>query len=130
MTGDKSLPAPSEEFKEAIRKSGSISVACELCDRVYFSRELLDNDRGERYAELKALAETEPNKYIEVDDFTSWGYIDGKQAVIDCECHELSKHEAYIWDNRKVIADYLGARSRRELDEKKRQAEALENVLV
>ena len=58
------------------------------------------------------------------------GYIDGKQAVIDCKCHGLTKYENLIWNHRFIIANYLKERSKKEADNANRQAKTLDKILV
>ena len=127
------LPEPSEDFKRVVLDSGSVSIECELCGRVYFTPEMqnVSKEDAEHYENCVKLSKENPDKYIEVHGGNiPWGIIDGKQAVIDCKCNKLSEHERYIWNNRGIIARYLKARSEREKQEKIKQAETLEKVLV
>lgn len=105
------LPAPSELFLSAIRSAGSIVIDCELCGRTHFGDGRGDYEEGE-YERLLAKAKTEPDKYIQHhdDDMVSYGYLQGKQAVLDCPCHELTRYEKFIWAHRWLIASYFRAR--------------------
>jgi len=129
----KVLPEPSDDFKEAVTNSGSVAIDCELCGRTYFCSEMLhtgDSEDAKHYENLLKKAKEEPDKYIELSDYISWGTIDGKQAVIDCKCHELTKYENIIWAHRFIIANYLQNRSQREAKAANQQAKALSDILV
>lgn len=115
MTEEKFLE-PSEEFKLAVRHANSIRVECELCGRVYFTDYDSNSFEEGELEELMEQHEKEPDKYILWrEDGISWGIIDGKQAVIDCQCHKLSKYENLFWDSKHIIASYFKARAEEEL---------------
>ena len=123
---DKQLPEPSEEFKLTIRHAGSISIDCDLCGRTHFGNDeyALEEDLGKRgYQKLMKQHKRHPDKYVyhPDEDMVPWGNINGKQAVIDCQCHKLSEYEKFFLKNRHIIADYFTARAEKEL--KKAQTE-------
>ena len=118
----------SEFFNDAIANGSSLVIDCEFCGRTYFG-DGGDYEEGER-ERLQALAKEHPDKYIECDDFTRWGYLAGKQYVIDCECNTAAKYEAFVWNNRHLIATYLKTRSRDEYEDAKREAKLLGNINV
>jgi hypothetical protein len=119
----KSLSPPSREFEFAITHSGSIIINCQLCGRIHFGSDenALINDLGEEeYKKLLRDSEKNPDNYVQHDtEMVSWGDIDGKQAVIGCECNNLSKYENLFWSHRYIIADYFSARAQKELNSAK-----------
>jgi len=119
MPEKEKLPEPSEEFKLSVRHAASISVTCELCNRYHFGNDqnALEESLGKKeYAKLLRDSKENPDKYVyHNEDMISWGNIDGKQAVIDCSCNELSKYESFIWIEKHIIADYLEARAKKEV---------------
>ncbi len=118
---------PSQLFEDLVRHSGSQSIECELCGRVYFSPTEGDWDEAE-LKELEEQARKEPDKYIKTDDYTPWGTIDGKQAVIGCKCGKLADYEKLFWDHRRIIIGYLTQRSEAELKEKQKQNEEAQKL--
>jgi hypothetical protein len=118
----------SDFFNDAIANGSSLVIECEFCGRIYFG-DGGDYDEGER-ERLEEMAKVEPEKYIECSDFTRWGYLGGKQYAIDCECNAAAKYEAFIWNNRFLIATYLKTRSRDELEDAKREAKLFGNINV
>lgn len=56
--------------------------------------------------------------------------MNGKQYVIDCECNAAANYEAFIWNHRRMIADYLRTRSKDEFEDAKREAKLLGNLNV
>jgi hypothetical protein len=110
---------PSKEFEEAILHSASILVDCQLCGRTHFGSDegALIDDLGEKeYKALLGNSEKNPDKYIQHDsDMVSWGNINGKQAVIGCQCNKLSEYENLFWSHRNIIADYFSSRAQKEL---------------
>jgi hypothetical protein len=106
--------APSDDFLRAVDGSGSLSILCEFCGRVYFCYRG-DYDEGE-LEELQSKRAANPDKYIETDDFTSWGTINGKQFVIDCPCNGVRGIENWMWAHRYIIAEYFERRAKHELE--------------
>ncbi len=128
---NKELPEPSEEFKLAVRVAGSISIDCELCGRTHFT-DYSPNDFEEE-GELKELMrrhKRNPDKYVLYTNIDSieWGYIDGKQAVIDCPCHQLSKYERVFWNSKFIISDYFTARAKKELEQARADSKLAKKV--
>lgn len=120
---------PSDEFIEVVRNtahSASLVVTCEFCDRTYFGGNG-DYDEGE-YESLQSKAASQPEKYIEVDDFTSYGYMDGKTFVLDCECNGVRGIENWIWAHRFVIAEYFEKRAAKKLEDAQEDIEAARTV--
>ena len=123
---------PSELFIDVmynIGGSGSQVVECELCGRTYFTEE--GDWEEKRFEEFRKLAKEQPDKYIEVDDFSSWRYIDRRQAVLDCKCNKLADYESLFWENREIIIPYLLQRSEAEFKEKEedhRRAQQLKEL--
>lgn len=120
----KPLPEPSEEFKLAVRHAGSISVDCELCGRIHFGNDenALEESYGKGYYQkLLRNNKKDPDKYVyhADEDMVPWGRIDGKQAVIDCKCNQLSKYEKFLWNHRHLIANYFEARAKKMIEHAK-----------
>jgi len=109
------LRPPSEMFEDVVRHTGSMSVDCQLCDRTHFATYEPDGMdwAEEEFEELMKQHKKNPDRYVaHEEDMVSWGHIDGKQAVIDCQCNGLSKYENFIYTNRRIIAEYLTARAK------------------
>ena len=115
---DNELIEPSENFKLAVRHSSSCRILCELCGREHF---VIDSsgytwEDGE-LEDLLKMSEKDPDKFIGCDyDGVSWGTINGKQAVIDCQCNKLRGYEDFIWNHRYMIMDYFRRRMTEEID--------------
>jgi hypothetical protein len=122
--------APSEAFIGAVVHSGSMVINCEFCGRVHFGNGL-GMDGGELQA-LLTKAKAQPEKYHQHADvdMVSWGSIDGKQFVADCPCNGARRLEDFIWQHRRLIASYLAARSRAQLDAAKRDKEIAERAVA
>jgi len=114
---------PSKEFEEAIIHSGSILIDCHLCGRTHFgdNEDALIEDLGEKeYKELLKDSKKNPDKYVQHDtEMVSWGNVNGKQAVLGCQCNGLSIYENLFWSHRYIIADYFSSRAGKELKEAK-----------
>ncbi len=128
MGKDKQLPPLSDEFKEAMCEMSSLSVDCQLCGRTHFTdAEPHHFDEGE-LEQLMRQYEEDPDKYVLHDDTVKWGTIDGKQAVIDCQCNNLVKYECFIWQHRYVIGEYLLERTKNNKDVADRESKLAEKV--
>lgn len=106
--------APSEEFTDTICSASSLVITCEFCDRTYFAPQSEGDYNEGEYADLVKKSKEEPDKYIEAYEFTRWGTVDGKQAVIDCECGlpEVERIEKWIYRHRFIIGEYLAIRAK------------------
>ena len=109
---EKKLKPPSELFEETLHSAGHLVADCTLCDRVHFatlSEGIYDEGELERIREQQ---KKEPDRYIEdaSNDTIAVGFLDGNEVVIGCPCHRLGKYEAFIWTNRRFIAEYLKKR--------------------
>lgn len=104
---------PSDDFMRAVCHCGSSHINCGFCDRVHFSSgEGYDWKEGE-LEDLLKKAEINPDKYVNHgDESVSFGELDGIQAVYDCPCNRASQYEAFVWDNRFMIAEYFEARAK------------------
>jgi len=129
MTKKKSKPdPPSKEFKQAIVHASSIAIDCELCGRTHFyNYPNLDWEEGE-YKDLCDGYEKEPDKYIPWGDYVRWGNIDGKQAVVDCECNGLRRYEEWILSHRFIISDFLRERAKNKIIEANMEADAASHL--
>lgn len=123
MTKKNKLAKPSKEFEEAVIHSGSILIDCQLCGRTHFGNDegaLIEKLGEKEYKKLLKDSEKDPNKYVQHDgDMVSWGDINGKQAVIGCQCNILSQYESFIWDHRYIIEEYFSSRAQKKLQEAK-----------
>ena len=83
---------------------------CEACGRTYFvtSPGHGDYDEGE-LDELRANSLAEPDKYVEVPDFSSVStmHFNGEQHVIGCSCRSLDQLVSFIEGNAEQLAAYL-----------------------
>ena len=96
----------------AFGKSASCcSEYCEACGRTYFITSSGHGDYSEGELEkLRALAEQEPDKCIEVPDFDSIATIrmpNGKRVIIGCACDPTRPLSDFIEDNAAELTDYL-----------------------
>lgn len=105
----------SEDFMCAFADSGSICILCEMCGRTYFLDGPADFEDGE-LEELRAQAAADPERFVGVDDYTSWGYWNGKQLVIGCACGSDALLERMVWHGRYWITSYLRRRASLEAD--------------
>lgn len=103
----------SELFENCVRSAGSIVITCQLCGRTHFGTEDAGTFEEGEHEALVAKAKKSPDKYVQdhSGDMISWGYIDGQQAVIGCPCNGLARYEAFIWQNRRAIIEYLKRRT-------------------
>ncbi|MCK4647648.1 hypothetical protein KAT24_01820 [Candidatus Pacearchaeota archaeon] len=124
----KQLSPPSDEFKSAVLDTSSLVVDCQFCGRTHFTDEF-PNELGE--SELKQLMKQhkkDPDKYVLHEDCVKWGMMDGKQAVVDCQCNYLAKYECFIWHHRYVISEYLLERTKNNKDIADRESKLVEKV--
>lgn len=87
------------------------SVHCEACDRIYFvtSSGHGDYDEGE-LDQLRAHAAEEPEKYVEVPDYSSVSTMTipgGKHVVIGCLCDPTKPLSDFIEGYAEEITAYL-----------------------
>lgn len=120
-------------FDRAFSCGGSSTcVTCEKCGRTYFvtSQGHGDYDEGE-LAELRRKADAEPDKYIEVPDYSYVGSADlfGKHVVIGCLCDPTMRVTTWIEDNADELTTYLRLYWEAVKSKAKRQSEDAENAL-
>lgn len=110
------IPEPSEEFLTAFREGTSgVVVRCDFCGRTYFATgDGGDFEKGE-LEDLRAKAEKEPDKYIEVDYFTERVLVDRMYYAMGCKCNKVRRYEDWIWSNRRSILAYIKARMEKRL---------------
>ena len=109
---------PSEFFEDAVMEGGTIVATCDFCGREHFATgDTSCYDKGELEL-LKKRAKKEPDRYIEhpESDSIGIGTINERQAVIGCSCDGLANWEEWILSNRFVIAKYLKAWSKNQLE--------------
>lgn len=99
----------SDHFFRAFVTGGSPVVECDFCGRTYYSTTMLEEDElayyNEKYAE-------KPSKYYP-EPFDSIEYLEvaGRRYACECQCNALEPYEAFIWDHRDRILDYLENRT-------------------
>ena len=115
----------SELFEGIVCDNHSPSITCEFCGRVHFG---VDEDD---YDELSAKQDKEPNKYVGYHDANriAWGHIDGKVFVWGCECGGADRYEKWIWNNRKLILEYLKHRTQAAVVEAEQEAEFVQECI-
>jgi hypothetical protein len=120
----------SEEFWDAVIKSGSNVIDCGFCGRTHFV-----DDPGSTYeeGELEKLHKghkKNPDTIIFHSDESSvyWGYINGIVAVSHCPCGEARKYEEIFWNNRHLIAEYLKRRIEKIEEAAKRESRLVEGI--
>jgi len=115
-----------EIFMECVCHAGTIVATCDLCGRTYYN--YMDAgcfEEGE-LENLEKKSEEEPDKYIGVDHTVGMGRIDGKQVIWDCKCEKAKRYEKWIWDHRRIIAEYLKRRTAEEFEEAKKEVKLTE----
>lgn len=121
---------PSEEFQRALSNMSSLVVFCQFCERTHYSSGEGDFEEGE-LEELEKNREKNPDKYIDHGNhYSDWGFLDGKQYVVDCKCNKARPYENFIWEHRRLIARYLKARSKREIEDAQRNFNLAEEIDV
>ena len=124
----KQLSPPSDEFKSAVLDTSSLVVDCQFCGRTHFA-DVSPNDFDEgEFEQLMKQHKQNPDKYILHENYVKWGMMDGKQAVIDCQCNNLVKYECFIWHHRYVIGEYLLERTKNNKDIADRESKLAEKV--
>lgn len=101
---------PSENFMRALELStsaGGCRMTCEFCDREHYASTAgYDFDEGE----IEAL-EAMPNSVDHGDCSVTYGMLDGKQYVVDCECGKAQHFEKWITAHRRLIVEFLKLRA-------------------
>lgn len=125
---------PSDLFRRCVTDGGTMCYTeCGHCGRVHFvsSRGHGDYEPG-ILEDLKAKAKAEPDRYVEesVFDGIEIGYIAGMNTVVHCRCNALSRYEAWIWDHRSLIIDYLTQRCKEDADVARRLHDKTEKMLT
>jgi hypothetical protein len=99
--------AQQSRFDQAFSVSSTCSsTTCANCGRTYFvtSPGHGGYEEGE-LDELRAKAEAEPNKYVEVPDFGSVATWQG--LVVGCICDPTKRYSDWIEDNAEALVAYL-----------------------
>lgn len=110
------IPEPSKEFLDAFKEGSSgMIVECDFCGRVYFATQDGGDYEDGELENLRENAKKEPDKYIEVDCFTTRILIDGHYYALGCKCNKVRRYEDWIWANRRSIVAYLKARTEKRL---------------
>lgn len=121
--------APSEMFLDAVGPDrSSLVVECGFCQRIYFG-DGGDYDRGER-EHYEEMAKLNPDKYIEVSDFTRVYEVNGVEYAEGCPCNGIRVFEVMFWNNRRQIVKYLKARTKDNLKTAKYEAELMNGLEV
>jgi hypothetical protein len=110
--------ACSPQFAEVFCDGFMFSSARCSCGRTHFAAGgKASLDSGE-YESLLSKQQDQPEKFIEHphDDYVSCGELFGKVFVFGCPCNYAAKLETLLWQNRHMIAEYLLARSKHEVE--------------
>jgi hypothetical protein len=96
-------------FREVF-SDGSVcgSMDCEFCNRHYVILGTIEDPA--KVEEMRQLFKTEPDKWIEADEWIETARIDGRTLVVGCPCNILGRYEQFVWRYRQEILAYLGAR--------------------
>jgi hypothetical protein len=119
----------------AFSRGGCCAALTCHCGRTYFVTSEGHGDYGEgELEELRRNAEKEPDKYIEVPDFSCVAnlYIDGKELVIGCKCGGADRYAEWIESHAVELTEYLKLYwedQYREAEEERLQAEKMLNLL-
>lgn len=123
---------PSELFVRAIIGGGSPAADCEFCGRTHFDINGQFMEKGELDS-YRAKAQEKPDQYIPCDGGVSHGCIDGRSFVWGCPCNAATRYERFIWNHRWLIASYLSARAKEEMEravDNQKIANATTNALL
>lgn len=85
-------------------------VTCEQCGRTYFVTSPGHGDYLEGELDrLRARSQAEPEKFIEVPDFSNIASIvlGGKQVVIGCVCDPTKNYTDWIESHAEELTEYL-----------------------
>ncbi len=112
----------STAFEDAFRHGGALVTECEFCGRTHFTENTHAGDWEEGELEsLQEAAKKEPDKYEAYfgEGYVSYGYVNGRQFVLDCPCLEekVKPFEVFLWTHRRGIMQYLQQRTERALKE-------------
>lgn len=114
---------PSEEFQEAFSSHGGGCYRNCECGRQYFNGNGgWDWEEGE-LEHLRAMAEKDPDGYIELDYSCGTMEIFGESIVYFCPCGRARGWESMLCADARSIAEYLSKRGKRWKEEAKRIAE-------
>jgi hypothetical protein len=112
------IPPASKLFNSITTQGGNYVLECR-CGRTNFashrSGELGDLHEIDEYAEYAEKAASDPDHYVEHAGcdgvcMSVFGF------VIGCSCNGQGRYEAFIWEYRGVIAKYIVARTKDEMD--------------
>jgi len=105
-------PEASELFWDVVCDRGSILIKCELCGRTHFSTDAIMYEDRDELDSLFAQEADDPDRYVSHANDAHWGYLDGKQAVYECQCNNAGRYEQLIWNDRHLILRYLERRTK------------------
>lgn len=115
----------SDEFYDAFRAGiGSYHIQCG-CGITYFASDEYGSvdDEAEMDA-LKKKAIDHPEKFIDTGDCGVSMTNLGVDYVHGCSCGTEKRYEDWIWEHRKAIAQYIKARTAKELKAAQEQVES------
>ena len=96
----------------------SQSAQCELCGRTHFNESHRATAAG-----LHDAIEAQPQLYVAWPDEVRHATFNGQSVVRDCPCNKLSAFESFVWENRRLIAEYIAIVARQRLQEADEEAE-------
>ena len=107
------LREPSNEFVRAVGSDCSVVADCELCGRTHFCNDQFAGyDDDDELEKLLEKHKENPDKFVAQAGSIGYGTINGKQAVMNCQCNRLREFEDWIWLHRHIVARYVEARTR------------------
>lgn len=113
---------PSTFFLNVLSGGGSSHATCQ-CGKEHFCPDadygdIAEDESWTEYCEAEYKNDPENVMLHYGYDSVGTNEIDGKVYVYGCDCYNagLKRYENWIWNNRKLIRDYLIARSTYEYD--------------
>ena len=137
---------PSAEFLSAIEEGGTLEIDCDFCGITHFAT--WDYEQYDEWSEgehdeyedendvpsyliyLRKMAKEKPDWYIEHGnvDSIAYGYLNGKQIVLDCPCNAGLRYELFIKSHAQMISEYLNAVAQVELEKVTRDVQIAEKI--
>jgi len=109
----------SQEWKDAIRAEEQLHAVCPFCHTLNFATANLGLwPYGEAGIAQVKKGHTKVQEHPDKDQLEV-GELEGKKVVFGCECGRLEMFEAWIWNSRYEIVDYITLRAAAEIAENK-----------
>jgi hypothetical protein len=109
----------SNEFNEAYIGAGTYAAVTCDCGITYFVSppEYSDSYNEGEYERLLEQSEENPDKFKQTYGCISYGHIDSRCIVLDCECKTADKYENFILNHKELISSFLNASLKRDVTE-------------